>query len=75
MCSFSPKSGIKIQQLSRDHKPICPDEMTRIIHAGGRVQSFKGIKNENLGPERVWLMDEDSPGLAMSRSLGDYQAH
>ena len=24
---------------------------------------------------RVWLMDQDAPGLAMSRSLGDYLAH
>jgi len=24
---------------------------------------------------RVWLMDQDAPGLAMSRSLGDFIAH
>ena len=24
---------------------------------------------------RVWLMEQDAPGLAMSRSLGDYIAH
>jgi len=24
---------------------------------------------------RVWLMDQDAPGLAMSRSIGDYIAH
>ena len=28
-----------------------------------------------MGPGRVWLPHEDTPGLAMSRSLGDYQAH
>lgn len=27
------------------------------------------------GPERVWLKDQDIPGLAMSRSLGDTVAH
>lgn len=27
-----------------------------------------------MGPQRVWLMHEDVPGLAMSRSLGDYVA-
>ena len=27
------------------------------------------------GPMRVWLKDKDVPGLAMSRSLGDYLAH
>ena len=24
---------------------------------------------------RVWLNDQDAPGLAMSRSIGDYIAH
>ena len=28
-----------------------------------------------LGVARVWATEEDGPGLAMSRSLGDYQAH
>lgn len=27
------------------------------------------------GPSRVWLHDQDIPGLAMSRSLGDTVAH
>lgn len=27
-----------------------------------------------MGPHRVWLLNEDVPGLAMSRSLGDYVA-
>ena len=27
-----------------------------------------------MGPSRVWLAHEDVPGLAMSRSLGDYVA-
>lgn len=27
-----------------------------------------------MGPQRVWLAHEDVPGLAMSRSLGDYVA-
>ena len=72
MCSYSPKSGIKIQQLSEDHKPGLPKETERIKAAGGRIETFKGPNGENLGPGRVWLPHEDSPGLAMSRSLGDY---
>lgn len=28
-----------------------------------------------MGPQRVWLPQEDIPGLAMSRSLGDRVAH
>ena len=27
-----------------------------------------------MGPNRVWLKDAELPGLAMSRSLGDYVA-
>ena len=75
MCSFSHKSGIKITPLCQDHKPGDPLECERIKKAGGRVQPIIGARGEGLGPDRVWLMNEDSPGLAMSRSLGDYQAH
>ena len=28
-----------------------------------------------MGPMRVWLKNEEIPGLAMSRSLGDRIAH
>jgi hypothetical protein len=49
-----------------------PKETERIKAAGGRIETFKGPNGENLGPGRVWLPHEDSPGLAMSRSLGDY---
>jgi protein phosphatase 2C family protein 2/3 len=55
MCSYSPKSGIKIQQLSDDHKPGNPKESERIKQAGGRIETFKGPNGECLGPGRVWL--------------------
>lgn len=71
MCSYSNKIGIRIKQLSNDHKPSLPEEMGRIRKSGGRIETFKGMNGENLGPERVWLMNEDTPGLAMSRSIGD----
>ena len=28
-----------------------------------------------LGPYRLWLKNENYPGLAMSRSIGDFCAH
>ena len=28
-----------------------------------------------MGPHRVWMKDENIPGLAMSRSFGDTVAH
>lgn len=63
----------KIQPLSisRDHKPSDSDEKERILNSGGRVEAFKNEDNEDVGPPRVWLKDEDVPGLAMSRSIGD----
>jgi hypothetical protein len=30
---------------------------------------------EFVGPHRVWLANRNTPGLAMSRSIGDYKAH
>ena len=63
------------KNLTRDHKPSEPDENKRIIDNGGRVQSFKDEDGEFEGPERVWLKNEEVPGLAMSRSFGDEIAH
>lgn len=55
--------------LTTDHKPEVPGELSRILKAGGRVL---GHSVEGPGAAmRVWLNDEDLPGLAMSRSLGD----
>ena len=57
--------------LSRDHKPDDEEEFKRIMEANGRVEPFKEPTGEAVGPYRVWLKDENIPGLAMSRSLGD----
>ena len=65
----------KSKNLSRDQKPSEQDEYDRIIKSGGRVESFKDENGNYIGPERVWLKEEDIPGLAMSRSFGDEIAH
>ena len=56
--------------LSRDHKPELPEEKMRIEASGGRIDKIYG-----MGPYRVWFKNEDYPGLAMSRSIGDRLAH
>jgi serine/threonine protein phosphatase PrpC len=66
---------VKVQSLTIDHKPDLPEEQKRVEALGGRVEPIKGPNGTFLGPMRVWLKDEDSPGLAMSRSMGDQQAH
>jgi serine/threonine protein phosphatase PrpC len=67
------KEGTHIVQLSRDHKPDLEDEKKRILKQGGFVEKYidHGVK---LGPFRVWMKNETYPGLAMSRSIGDFMA-
>ena len=57
--------------LSRDHKPSVKEEEDRIRQQGGRIQPYIDENNEHMGPARVWLKEQDIPGLAMTRSFGD----
>lgn len=69
------QSILKIMPMSVDHKPSMQMEKYRITRKGGRVDTIRGNQGQKLGPERVWLRDQELPGLAMSRSIGDYIAH
>ncbi|KAJ8752487.1 hypothetical protein K2173_004775 [Erythroxylum novogranatense] len=55
-------------QLTEDMKPNLPGEAERILQCKGRVFCLA----DEPGVHRVWLPDEESPGLAMSRAFGDY---
>ncbi|KAF5463360.1 hypothetical protein F2P56_019279 [Juglans regia] len=55
-------------QLTVDFKPNLPHEAERIHQCQGRVFCL----HDEPGVHRVWLPDEESPGLAMSRAFGDY---
>ncbi|KAH1105919.1 hypothetical protein J1N35_009687 [Gossypium stocksii] len=55
-------------QLTVDFKPNLPQESERIIQCKGRVFCM----HDEPGVHRVWLPNEESPGLAMSRAFGDY---
>lgn len=68
---YDQKTGKWISiDLSRDHKPTEQDEASRILANKGRIQPFTD-EGEFIGPERVWIQEEDIPGLAMTRSFGD----
>lgn len=60
--------GLIPVQLSTDFKPNLPQEVERIVECNGRVFCLE----DEPGVHRVWLPNEESPGLAMSRAFGDY---
>ncbi|PSR98113.1 Protein like [Actinidia chinensis var. chinensis] len=55
-------------QLTVDLKPNLPAEAERIRKCKGRVFSLR----DEPEVARVWLPNNDSPGLAMSRAFGDF---
>lgn len=63
----------EIIELTKDHKPEINAEKERIIKKGGVVDKIDDGYNK-VGPYRVWVKDESYPGLAMSRSIGDFVA-
>ncbi|CAH9106938.1 unnamed protein product [Cuscuta europaea] len=54
-------------QLTVDFKPNIPQEEERIMQCNGRVFCL----HDEPGVHRLWLPNEESPGLAMSRAFGD----
>lgn len=72
--SIPKVKGIKATQLTKDHKPQDPEEMNRILKFGGSIKRVCDSSGNKFGPYRVWQPNSYSPGLAMSRSIGDFIA-
>ncbi|XP_010683599.2 probable protein phosphatase 2C 65 [Beta vulgaris subsp. vulgaris] len=68
MCTRGEKGQIIPLQLTVDLKPSLPREAERVRRCNGRVFSLE----EESHVLRLWLPDEDSPGLAMTRAFGDF---
>ncbi|KAE8679278.1 putative protein phosphatase 2C 48 [Hibiscus syriacus] len=68
LATTSDEGNLVPVQLTVDFKPNLPQEAERIIQCKGRVFCL----HDEPGVHRVWLPDEESPGLAMSRAFGDY---
>ena len=69
-----PNPDMCVFNLSNDLKPTLPLEKQRIIENGGRVEQYLENNRSINSPFRVWVQDEMYPGLAMSRSIGDFIA-
>ena len=67
------EKGKNIIELSLDQKPSDPEEKKRIELAGGEIAQYEE-DGEKSGPYRVWAKGKAYPGIAMSRSIGDYIA-
>ena len=55
-----------VQALTRDHKPETIQERTRIQNSGGEVKRLPGDV-----AYRVFVKNQEEPGLSVSRALGD----
>jgi integrin-linked kinase-associated serine/threonine phosphatase 2C len=64
------KAELCAYELSTDHKPNRQIEKDRILKAGGKIERDE----KSLGPYRIWA-DEEGPGLAVARTLGDLCGH
>ncbi|XP_022909571.1 protein phosphatase 1D isoform X2 [Onthophagus taurus] len=69
----------KAKPLTRDHKPECANEMSRIQSCGGKVVAKSGVARVvwnrprigHKGPVRRSTPIDEIPFLAVARSLGD----
>ena len=65
-------NNYKVFPLSVDSKPELKVEKDRIYKMGGIVEKIKNQYGQEIGPYRVWNKNKEYPGLAMSRSIGDF---
>ncbi|KAH7666684.1 Protein-serine/threonine phosphatase protein [Dioscorea alata] len=68
LATTSDEGDLVPVQLTIDFKPNLPQEAERINQCKGRVFCLR----DEPGVHRVWLPNEETPGLAMSRAFGDY---
>mmetsp|Transcript_28228 Transcript_28228/g.47329 ORF Transcript_28228/g.47329 Transcript_28228/m.47329 type:complete len:603 (-) Transcript_28228:3308-5116(-) len=62
------------QLLTVDHKPSNSLERRRIEQSGGLVRNVNGESVDRVFSRNAWLQGVLTPGLAMSRSIGDMEA-
>lgn len=68
LCTRDDCNQLVSDQLTVDLKPNLPGESKRIKSRQGRVLAM----DEEPNVFRIWMPDEDCPGLAMARAFGDF---
>ncbi|PIM97127.1 Phosphoprotein phosphatase [Handroanthus impetiginosus] len=68
LCRRDENNQLVSEQLTVDLKPNLPGEAQRIRSCQGRVLAM----DEEPKVYRVWMPDQDCPGLAMARAFGDF---
>ncbi|EMS49236.1 putative protein phosphatase 2C 66 [Triticum urartu] len=68
MATRDAANNLTAVQLTVDLKPNLPKEAERIQQCRGRVFALQ----DEPEVSRVWLPNNDSPGLAMARAFGDF---
>ncbi|XP_059635227.1 probable protein phosphatase 2C 33 [Cornus florida] len=68
LCTRGNKNQLVSVQLTVDVKPNLPCEAERIRDCKGRVFAM----DEELEVFRVWMPDDNCPGLAMARAFRDF---
>ncbi|KAL6653432.1 hypothetical protein ACP70R_009010 [Stipagrostis hirtigluma subsp. patula] len=68
LCTRDSKNRLVPVQLTTDLKPDLPSEAARILSCKGRVFAM----DDEPDVPRLWLPDQDAPGLAMARAFGDF---
>ncbi|XP_021908737.1 probable protein phosphatase 2C 65 [Carica papaya] len=68
LCTRSSKNQLIPIQLTVDLKPNVPSEAERINICKGRIFAL----DEEPDVYRIWMPEDDCPGLAMARAFGDF---
>ena len=64
-------SDVFAHQITKDQRPDDHEEYQRILESGGRVKRLIDDQGNRIGPYRVWEANSSTPGLTMTRSIGD----
>ncbi|KAI3473113.1 hypothetical protein Pfo_030405 [Paulownia fortunei] len=68
LCKRDESNQLVSEQLTVDLKPNLPGEAHRIRSCQGRVLAM----DEEPNVYRIWMPNENCPGLAMARAFGDF---